>query len=145
MANYLDRLRQLDDIPVQRNVLRERNNPLEEYNNVDVFKRYRFEKDNVVHIFHTIKENKYHLMENRGLPIPPMLQLLATLRFYVTGTLESVQYDLYNISQSSVSRIVSKESGFIAAEANNYIRFPTPNNYHRIFKNILLLGPCLGL
>ena len=59
--------------------------------------------------------------------IPPMLQLLTSLRFFSTGSFQSIACDLLHISQSSVSRIVGKIAKAIAAHHQQFIHFPTPN------------------
>ena len=58
--------------------------------------------------------------------IPPMLQLLASLRFFATGSFQSISGDLLRISQLSVSRIVGKAAKAAAAHHQYFIHFPTP-------------------
>ena len=59
--------------------------------------------------------------------IPPMLQLLASLRFFATGSFQSIVGDLLHISQSSVSCIVGKVAKAIAAHHQIFIHFSMPN------------------
>ena len=59
--------------------------------------------------------------------IPPMLQLLASLRLFTTGSFRSIAGDLLHILQSSVSRIAGKVAKTIAAHYQQFIHFPTPN------------------
>ena len=62
---------------------------------------------------------------NKASNIPPMLQLLASLRFFATGSFQSIAGDLLHISQSSVGRIVGKAAKATAAH-QHFIHFPTP-------------------
>ena len=56
-----------------------------------------------------------------------MLQLLASLLFFATGSFQSIAGDLLHISQSSVSHIVGKVAKAIVAHHQEFIHFPTPN------------------
>ena len=56
-----------------------------------------------------------------------MVQLLASLRFFDTGSFQSIAGDLLHILQSSVSRIVGKVAKAIAAHHQQFIHFSTPN------------------
>ena len=59
--------------------------------------------------------------------VPPMLQLLASLRFFPTGRFQSIASDLLHIWQSSVSRIGGKVAKAIAAHHQQFIHFSTLN------------------
>lgn len=49
------------------------------------------------------------------------------MRFFASGSFQSIAGDLLDISQSSVSRVVGKVSKAIAANHQEFINFPTPN------------------
>ena len=67
-----------------RRYIRDADNPLEFYNENQFVKRYRFSKN-------TVSESILPLVQfrkqrtQRGLPLPPILQILCALRFYATG------------------------------------------------------------
>ncbi|KAH7964383.1 hypothetical protein HPB51_027378 [Rhipicephalus microplus] len=44
--------------------------------------------------------------DRRGTPLPPLLKVLITLRFYGTGAMQTVVGDLVRVSQQYVSRCV---------------------------------------
>ncbi|KAJ8299954.1 hypothetical protein KUTeg_021473 [Tegillarca granosa] len=94
---------------------------------------YRFEQNNIVHIFHTIKENKYHLMENRGLPIPPMLQLLATFRFHATG---------YGLKPYLLTPVLNSQTR--ADRRYNFSHIRTRNTKERMFGVWKRRFTCIG-
>lgn len=101
----------LEHIPPR--VVRDRGNPMEEYNDSEFLRRYRFSKRAVQQLL-----AKLPLRENtdaRGCPLPPLLQLLVVLRFYGAGTFQIVTGDLVNVSQPTVSRVVARLSMMIAA------------------------------
>lgn len=113
---FLDRANEINAYALAHKpprVVRDRGNPMEEYNDVDFLRRYRFSKRAVQQLL-----AKLPLRENtdaRGCPLPPLLQLLVALRFYGAGTFQVVTGDLVNVSQPTVSRVVTRLSMMIAA------------------------------
>uniref|UniRef100_A0A8W8NZQ0 Nuclease HARBI1 n=1 Tax=Magallana gigas TaxID=29159 RepID=A0A8W8NZQ0_MAGGI len=59
----------------------------------------------------------------RNLPIPPLLQLLVTLRFLGTGATHILVGDDVKISRSTTGRCIRQVSALIANLAPNYISF----------------------
>nr|XP_037286104.1 putative nuclease HARBI1 [Rhipicephalus microplus] len=91
---------------IPRPALRDRGNPMELYNEVHFHARYLFTKHAVQQLLSTLPLQESR--DNRGLPVPPMLQLLMALRFYGAGTFQTVTEDLVHILQSTVCRAVGK-------------------------------------
>ncbi|XP_018570980.1 putative nuclease HARBI1 isoform X1 [Anoplophora glabripennis] len=104
--------------------LRNYENPLEFYDECQFQRRYRFSKDSTIHILFPLVETTLQTVNNRGLPIPPLLQLLTGLRFYATGSFQLVCGDLRGISQATVCRIIRKISIHFAELLGEYIKFP---------------------
>ncbi|XP_050039659.1 putative nuclease HARBI1 [Dermacentor andersoni] len=96
-----------------RRVLRDRQNVIEMYNDREFLGRFRFSKRAVVHLLSILPLAPSP--DDRGSPVPPLLQLLVTLRFYGGGTFQVVTGDLVSISQPSVSRIIERVTTVIAA------------------------------
>jgi len=63
-------------------------NPLEFFEDVSFRKRYRFSKGAVIEILLPIVNDRLRRLNNRGLPISPLMQLLITLRFYATSSFQ---------------------------------------------------------
>lgn len=64
----------------------DRDNPLEWYTDEEFFVRYRFHKGTVTDaILPMLRPDNADL---RGVPVPKILQLLAVLRFYATGSFQ---------------------------------------------------------
>ncbi len=62
----------------------------------------------------------------RNQPIPPILQVCTALRFYATGSFQSVCADISEISQPSVSRIITRVTqSIIRVFIPRYIKFPS--------------------
>ncbi|KAH9366765.1 hypothetical protein HPB48_012452 [Haemaphysalis longicornis] len=97
---------------VPRPRFRDRQNPLEYFSDGEFLYRYRFTKETVVDLLARLRVEENDT--NRGLPIPPMLQLLIALHFYGAGTFQVVTGDLVNVSQPTVCRAVKRMSELIA-------------------------------
>lgn len=74
---------------VRRRYIRNTENPLEFYNQRQFSLRYRFTKNVVIQIILPI-QRQLELPSRRGLPIPPVLCLLITLRYYATGSFQVI-------------------------------------------------------
>ena len=70
-----------------------------------------FSKDTVRSIFDMISDD-LSTISGKESNIPPMLQLLASLRLFTTGSFKIIAGDLLHISQSSVSSIMGKVANF---------------------------------
>lgn len=111
-------------VPVTRRRIQDRNNPVELYNDCQFHRRYRFSKQTVMRLMELLSFERSET--NRGLPVPPLLQLLAALRFYGAGTFQVVTGDLAEVSQPTASRIIRKVSSLIAGRLYAmFVRFPT--------------------
>lgn len=63
-------------------------NPFEFYSNKEFKRRFRFNKESVLHGILPKIEEGIAVINNRGLPVPPVYQLLICLRFYATSSFQ---------------------------------------------------------
>jgi hypothetical protein len=66
--------------------LRDLDDPLTFHSKEEFAIRYRFRKQTVITVLLPLVQVQLAAMDNRGLPILPMLQLLLALRFYATAS-----------------------------------------------------------
>jgi len=66
--------------------IRDGHNSFEFYNEVEFKRRFRFSKEAVMYGLLPKVEEDLTKINNRGLPIAPVLQLLVCLRFYPTAS-----------------------------------------------------------
>jgi hypothetical protein len=98
-------------------------NPLDSYDDVDLFNRFRMPRQCIMQIIDLIFEDiepstlRFHA-------IPATLQTLCALRYYATGNFQTVSGDVIGISQPSVSRIVDRVTRAICRKAPQIIKFP---------------------
>lgn len=67
-----------------RRYIRDVENPMESYREDEFIRRYRFPKFIVREILELFGDDLRRI-NNRGLPVPPLIQLLIALRYYATG------------------------------------------------------------
>lgn len=142
--DYWRRLRQIDNIPRDRHLVKDRTNPLEELNDTQFHEKFRFSKETVVDIYHMISTD-LDITSKRGIPLPPMLQLLICLRFFACGSFQSVTGDLFNVSQPSVSRVVKRVARAIASLRNRYIKFPGRQELPQVMYKFSQIGGIPGV
>lgn len=89
VLNNLDE--ELENEPIVRapkRYIRDLQNPFEFYNNVEFKRRFRFSKNSILEGILPRIEEALQKPNNRGLPIPPVFQLLICLRFYATASFQ---------------------------------------------------------
>lgn len=131
-------------IPVPR--LKDRSNPMEDFDGVRFKNRFHMTKDTVKVIYDMIHADLVTPLTpiSRSTDIPPLLQFLAVLRFYATGTFQIAVGDLIQISQSTVSKLVCRISKLVAQHAKEHIRFPTVAEARDIRRKFYEIGEFPG-
>lgn len=107
-------------------IFRDRNNPLEMYDNIDFQRKYRFSKEGF-HFILDLLYNNLKFQTQRSHAITPEIQLAVAFRYYATGTFQSMVGDHANISSSSVCRIIKRVSHYIALLRQHFIVMPQGN------------------
>lgn len=69
---------------IPKRYIRDLDNPVEFYREHEFKNRYRFSKTTVMEVILPLIGDRLSKVNNRGLPFPPLLQLLLSLRFYAT-------------------------------------------------------------
>lgn len=88
-----------EQIRAPKRYIRDTENPFEFFNEREFKKRFRFSKESIIHGILPLVEEGLAKINNRGLPISPVLQLLICLRFYATRSFQLVMGDVVQISQ----------------------------------------------
>ncbi|XP_066602277.1 putative nuclease HARBI1, partial [Prorops nasuta] len=121
-------------------VIRERINWFDVYDEVDFKKRFRLTMEQTSFVLRKIEHRLIHATEkNHG--IPPIIQLLVTLRFIATGSFLIVVADFCGISESSAHGIIHKVILAIAELSAEFIKFPSePEDVLRVKAENFNLG-----
>ncbi|XP_018406712.1 PREDICTED: putative nuclease HARBI1, partial [Cyphomyrmex costatus] len=109
-----------------------------EYYKTELFDDANFHRRFVIskHSFNMLLDKIYVKIQHntdRNNAIPPIIQLMVTLRFYATGSFLMTVGDFCGISESSAHKIVHRVSPAIAALKNDFINFPTSSE--QIYQN----------
>ena len=115
----------------RQRVFRDRNNPLDLYDDRDFFLRYRMTRGVALEVMNLV-EVQIAPTTSRPHAIPANLQVLTALRYYATGSFQRATGDIIGISQPSVCRIVYRVSNALAAHAAEVISFPLLDNADRL-------------
>ncbi|KAJ8677261.1 hypothetical protein QAD02_013048 [Eretmocerus hayati] len=109
---------------IPKRYIRDRFNPMEFHDENAFRRRYKFTQDEVRYFLLPLVEADLERLNRRGLPLPPLTQLLATLRFMASGSYQAVIGDLQYVSQSSICLAVQRVSVALASRSNEFIHFP---------------------
>ena len=64
----------------------------------------------------------------RNHALPPLLQVLITLRFYANGSFLQVISDTFGVDKSTVSRAITDVSRALIAKQHRFIKWPLTND-----------------
>jgi nuclease HARBI1 len=93
------------------------------YDEEELKKKFRLSKRVVFKLTNILNSNLVSPTK-QNCAIYPLVQVLIALRFYATGTFQSVLGDLFNVTQPTVSRIVKKVTKEIAQLSRDIIKMP---------------------
>jgi len=77
---------------IPKRYIRDWENPVEFFEDIPFRKRYRFSKGAVIEILLPLVNARLRRLNNRGLPVSPLMQLLITLRFYATSSFQVCKF-----------------------------------------------------
>lgn len=120
-------------------IVRDAVNLMELYNEEDFAFRFRFTKASVIAIMSELQLKKN--TDRRGSPLPPLLKVLITLRFYGTGAMQTVVDHLVRISQQYVSRSVWEITQVICLRLfPKYVRLPDAADANNVMARFYAIG-----
>ena len=126
--DYLQELEEVTSVHLEKRVLRDDMNPMETLNYSQFFfffffQNFRFSEKSALEIFRSF-EVILKVQINIRLPFQLLLQFLGTLRFYATGSFQSVIGDLFQVSRPAMGRIIKRVASAIASQEHEFIGFP---------------------
>lgn len=88
-------------------VFRDRVHPLEVYNDLELYKRYRLDRQTIFELVDAIGE-ELDPTTLRNNALPRELKVLAALRFYASGSFQQVTGYTIHVSQPTRCRVISQ-------------------------------------
>lgn len=88
MQEIEDEIQDIVALRAPKRYIRDGQNPFEFYNNQEFKRRFRFSKEAILYELLPKIEEDLAKINNRGLPVPPVMQLLICLRFYASASFQ---------------------------------------------------------
>ncbi|XP_064630742.1 putative nuclease HARBI1 [Lineus longissimus] len=108
----------------RQRVFRDRLQPLDVYDDVDLYRRYRMTRPVLLEVIDLLQDDiaPYTL---RSHAVPATLQVCVALRYFATGSLQLDNGDMSNgLSQPTISRIITRVATALQGKAKHFITFP---------------------
>ncbi|XP_064109980.1 putative nuclease HARBI1 [Macrobrachium nipponense] len=139
MDEYLEDLLEIEEIAEweeminrQRRQRKKRIDPLLYYSEKEFQQRYRLSKELFTELLERIEPQLPNSLDQRGQRISPCNQFLVTLRYMATGNFQLTLGDCSDMAQSSVSRCLKDVCAAVATLAQEFIKFPTPQDENKM-------------
>lgn len=119
-------------------VYRDRFNPFEHFDDVELYERFRFRRADIIRIVNFLREDLTFGYNRKGF-LSPELQVLVALRFYATGSFQNVIGDTVHVDKSTVSRTIHRVTTALCSIARQHIHFPNrveANRQKVVFANM---------
>lgn len=107
-------------------VFRDRTHPFELYDDIDLYARYRFRRQDIIDLVDVVQGDIDRAFTRLG-SLPALLQVMVALRFYACGCFQIVVGDIFGIDKSTVSRVIERVSRALSSRINEYVRLPRRN------------------
>ena len=111
-------------------VFRDHLNPLDTYDDAQLFARFRFRRVDLFRIIDDIRSDLEFGYRRKGF-LSPELQLLTALQFFASGSLQVVIGNTLRTHKSTVSRTIYRVSQALCARARRWIFFPRQRGANR--------------
>jgi hypothetical protein len=126
---------------VANNRLVDRENPLEMMPETKMFKRFRFRPDTILFIVGLLLEPMLKRDTLRSCALPPLLQVLVTLRFLATGGFYSLIADTFNsVSAPSMCRVVGDVCRGLCQIAWRFVRMTSGTRAEETKQQLYVIG-----
>lgn len=132
------------DLVLRRNlrrdrIFRDRTNPFDVYDDVDLYSRFRFRRADILDLCNVIEDDIDHPFQRKG-SLTPLMQLMIALRFYASGCFQEVVGDLFGVDKSTVCRVINRVSRAFANRLNEYVRMPTGETANRTMEQFFRIA-----
>ena len=104
--------------------------PLEEYNDDLVYKKFRFHRQFIFELAEEVSQDIQFSLPRKG-SLTLVLQMCLALRFYSTGSFQSVVGELIGVDQSTACRTITTVTDALMPRVRGWIKMPTQAEANR--------------
>ena len=120
MAEFMAINEENERIP--RRVFRDRENPMDTLNDEQLILHYRFDRQSIHNLSDRLELDHSTF---RSCALPGFLQLMIALRFYATGSFQSVIGEVFHVHKATVCRVIHRVSNALTRLLNTVVKFPS--------------------
>ena len=132
------RMRRRRDIRRER-VFSDRNNPIDIYDDVELYERFRFRRNDILELVDDIRDDVEYPATRQG-SLPVVLKPLIALRFYATGSFQNTVGEMIGISQPTASGTIHRVTNAIRQHMDRLVHLPTHHEADQQKVNLLRLA-----
>ena len=103
-------------------IFRDRTNPFDVFTDDEIFRKFRFHRQEIIVITDSIA-GEIEISSRRG-TLPPLFQVLISLRFYASGSFQDMVGELIGVNQSTVSRTITRVTDALLRHFPQWVRMP---------------------
>ncbi|KAJ8317989.1 hypothetical protein KUTeg_003080 [Tegillarca granosa] len=111
-------------ITKRERVFRDRTNPLDIYDDVELYDRFRLPRNSLINLINELRGELEHATR-RQRAIPVELQVLVALRFLSSGSFQNLVGDMVNIDKTNACKIIRRVVLSLKLRLRQYSKFPT--------------------
>lgn len=104
-------------------IFRDRINPLDCFSDDELYEAFRFRRNDIIDIVNDLRPEIE--VQKRSYTVPAHMQVMVALRFFATGTFQSVVGDTVGISQPTISRIIHRVSRALVGQMPAWVYLPS--------------------
>ena len=94
--------------PLRRErVFRDRTHPLDSYNDIELFRKYRFDRNGCIYLIDLLTDDLRH-QSQRNQALSPSLQVFIALNFYATGAVLDSMATIHGVTRSTASHVIQQ-------------------------------------
>lgn len=117
-------LRLVHRLHLRRNrIFRDKTNPLEVYNDIELYERFRFRRHQLLEIIDDLRGDLEYQFHQQG-SLSPEMQVLIAIRFFASGCFQLVAGDTVNAHKSTVSRTLHRVATALRNRLNDWVIYP---------------------
>jgi hypothetical protein len=109
-------------------ILRDRTNPLDKYDDVELHERFRFPREDILLLIDELRGAVEHETDWNG-ALSAEQQIMIALRFYATGCYHTLAGDVLDVHKSTASRAIRRVSVALEQRLREYVYLPQLPEY----------------